>query len=156
MNSPWRHEGHSTRTSLFSLQRAGLIVRIHGTGLYPAASLAAADDVRDVGAASRGGPGADPYRVDVGRVVGRYVGETEKNLGRVFDDAGHRGAVLQFDETDALFGRRTEVRDSHDRYANIEVSFAGATSGSTPQVDTDVLERLRDLVALPLPPRHQP
>lgn len=57
------------------------------------------------------------------RVVSRYIGETEKNLDLLFDEIGSAGAVLFFDEADALIGKRTQVRDSHDRYANIEVSY---------------------------------
>ena len=57
------------------------------------------------------------YRVDLAGVVSKYIGETEKNLRRVFDAAERGGAVLLFDEADALFGKRTEVKDSHDRYA---------------------------------------
>ena len=56
-------------------------------------------------------------------MVSKYIGETEKNLRRVFDAAEDGGAVLLFDEADALFGKRSEVKDSHDRYANIEVSY---------------------------------
>ncbi len=62
-------------------------------------------------------------RVDLSAVVSKYIGETEKNLRRVFDAAEQAGAVLLFDEADALFGKRSEVKDSHDRYANIEVSY---------------------------------
>lgn len=61
-------------------------------------------------------------RVDLDRVVSRYIGETEKNLAGLFDRAQERGEVLLFDEADALFGRRTTVQDSHDRYANLEIS----------------------------------
>jgi ATPase family protein associated with various cellular activities (AAA)/winged helix domain-containing protein len=67
--------------------------------------------------------GVDCYRIDLSQVVSKYIGETEKNLRRVFDAAEDGGAVLLFDEADALFGKRSEVRDSHDRYANIEISF---------------------------------
>jgi len=67
--------------------------------------------------------GSDLYRVDLSQVTGKYIGETEKNLARVFSDAEKTGAVLFFDEADALFGKRSEVRDSHDRYANQEVSY---------------------------------
>jgi hypothetical protein len=67
--------------------------------------------------------GLDLYRIDLSGVVSKYVGETEKNLRRLFDAAEHGGVVLFFDEADALFGKRTEVRDSHDRYANIEVNY---------------------------------
>jgi AAA+ superfamily predicted ATPase len=63
------------------------------------------------------------FRVDLSAVVSKYIGETEKNLAQIFDDASSASAVLFFDEADALFGKRSEVRDSHDRYANIEVSY---------------------------------
>jgi hypothetical protein len=63
------------------------------------------------------------YRVDLGVVVSKYIGETEKNLRRVFAAAKESGAVLFFDEAHALFGKRTEVHDSHDRYANIEINY---------------------------------
>jgi SpoVK/Ycf46/Vps4 family AAA+-type ATPase len=65
----------------------------------------------------------DLYRVDLSSVVSKYIGETEKNLKRVFDAAEEGGVLLLFDEADALFGKRSEVRDSHDRYANIEVGY---------------------------------
>lgn len=63
------------------------------------------------------------YRIDLTRVVSQYVGETEKNLNRLFDQAGAAGAILFFDEADALFDRRSEVKDSHDRYANLEINY---------------------------------
>jgi hypothetical protein len=65
----------------------------------------------------------DLFTIDLSRVVSKYIGETEKSLGRIFDAARDANAVLLFDEADALFGKRSEVRDSHDRYANIEISF---------------------------------
>jgi hypothetical protein len=65
----------------------------------------------------------DLYRIDLAQVVSKYIGETEKNLGRIFDAAQSANAVLFFDEADALFGKRSEVKDAHDRYANIEVSY---------------------------------
>ncbi|HYA99639.1 MAG TPA: ATP-binding protein, partial [Ktedonobacteraceae bacterium] len=65
----------------------------------------------------------DLYRIDLSAVVSKYIGETEKNLRRIFDAAEEGGAILLFDEADALFGKRSEVKDSHDRYANIEVSY---------------------------------
>ena len=65
----------------------------------------------------------DLYRIDLANVVSKYIGETEKNLSRLFDAAERSGAVLLFDEADALFGKRSEVKDSHDRYANIEVAY---------------------------------
>src|SRR5262249_32998105 len=65
----------------------------------------------------------DLYRIDLAGVVSKYIGETEKNLRKIFDAAEQSGAILFFDEADALFGKRTEVKDSHDRYANIEVNY---------------------------------
>src|SRR5205085_7472070 len=62
--------------------------------------------------------GLDIYRIDLSRVMNKYIGETEKNLARLFDDAQAAGAILFFDEADAIFGKRAEVRDAHDRYAN--------------------------------------
>jgi hypothetical protein len=70
-----------------------------------------------------GSLGLDLYRIDLSGVVNKYIGETEKNLRRIFEAAEASGAVLLFDEADALFGKRSEVKDSHDRYANIEVSY---------------------------------
>ncbi|MEH1983842.1 MAG: ATP-binding protein [Nostoc sp.] len=63
------------------------------------------------------------YKIDLSSVVSKYIGETEKNLSSIFDEAQTSNAILFFDEADALFGKRSEVRDSHDRYANIEVSY---------------------------------
>jgi SpoVK/Ycf46/Vps4 family AAA+-type ATPase len=82
-----------------------------GTGKTMAASIVA----RELG--------LEMYRVDLSAVVSKYVGETEKNLGRIFDEAWRSNAIIFFDEADALFGKRSEVRDSHDRYANIEVNY---------------------------------
>ena len=65
----------------------------------------------------------DLYKVDLAAVVSKYIGETEKNLSRIFSEAEASNAILFFDEADALFGKRTEVSDAHDRYANIETSF---------------------------------
>jgi SpoVK/Ycf46/Vps4 family AAA+-type ATPase len=67
--------------------------------------------------------GLDLYKIDLSSVVSKYIGETEKNLARIFAEAETSNAILFFDEADALFGRRSEVRDSHDRYANIEISY---------------------------------
>ncbi len=67
--------------------------------------------------------GLDLYKIDLSTVVSKYIGETEKNLARIFVEAETSNAILFFDEADALFGRRSEVRDSHDRYANIEISY---------------------------------
>lgn len=67
--------------------------------------------------------GRDVYRVDLSMIISKYIGETEKNLAKIFDQAEHRDWILFFDEADALFGKRSEVKDSHARYANQEVSF---------------------------------
>jgi SpoVK/Ycf46/Vps4 family AAA+-type ATPase len=67
--------------------------------------------------------GLDLYKIDLSTVVSKYIGETEKNLSRIFTEATTSNAVLFFDEADALFGKRSEVRDSHDRYANIEINY---------------------------------
>ena len=67
--------------------------------------------------------GLDVYKIDLSSVVSKYIGETEKNLERIFNAAGAANLVLFFDEADAIFGKRSEVSDAHDRYANIEVSY---------------------------------
>ena len=65
----------------------------------------------------------DLYKIDLSGVVSKYIGETEKNLARIFEEAEAGNSILFFDEADALFGKRTEVSDAHDRYANIETSY---------------------------------
>ncbi len=106
--------------------------------------------------------GLDLYRIDLSSVVSKYIGETEKNLRRVFDAAESGGAVLLFDEADALFGKRTEVKDSHDRYANIEVSYllqrmeayrglAILTTNLKDALDPAFLRRIRFVVQFPFP-----
>ena len=67
--------------------------------------------------------GRSLVRIDLSRIVSKYIGETEKNLDRLLREAEAIGAILLFDEADALFGRRTEVKDAHDRYANLETSY---------------------------------
>lgn len=67
--------------------------------------------------------GLDLYKIDLAQVVSKYIGETEKNLERIFSEAASSNAILFFDEADAIFGKRSEVKDAHDRYANIEVSY---------------------------------
>jgi len=67
--------------------------------------------------------GLDLYKIDLSSVVSKYIGETEKNLERIFGEAASSNAILFFDEADAIFGKRSEVKDAHDRYANIEVSY---------------------------------
>ena len=104
----------------------------------------------------------DLYRIDLASVVSKYIGETEKNLSRVFDAAEHSGAVLLFDEADALFGKRSEVKDSHDRYANIEIAYllqriesyrglAILTTNMKSALDRAFLRRIRFVVQFPFP-----
>jgi SpoVK/Ycf46/Vps4 family AAA+-type ATPase len=76
-----------------------------------------------VGELIASGLATDLYRVDASQLVSKYIGETEKNLRRIFDVVQGSGAVLLFDEAEALFGKRSDVKDSHDRYANVEVSY---------------------------------
>lgn len=66
---------------------------------------------------------AELYRIDLSRIVSKYIGETEKNLSEIFDQAKLSGAILFFDEADSLFGKRSEVKDAHDKYANMETSY---------------------------------
>jgi hypothetical protein len=102
------------------------------------------------------------YRIDLSAVVDKYIGETEKNLRRLFDAAEGGGAILFFDEADALFGKRSEVKDSHDRYANIEISYllqrlesyrglAILATNRKSSMDTAFLRRLRFIVSFPFP-----
>jgi hypothetical protein len=106
--------------------------------------------------------GLDLYRIDLSCVVNKYIGETEKNLKRVFDAAEDSGSILLFDEADALFGKRSEVKDSHDRYANIEVSYllqrmeayrglAVLTTNMKAALDSAFQRRLRFVVTFPFP-----
>ncbi|MEW6493620.1 MAG: ATP-binding protein [Cyanobacteriota bacterium] len=108
----------------------------------------------------------DLYRIDLSSVVSKYIGETEKNLRRVFDAAEAGGAILLFDEADAIFGKRSEVKDSHDRYANMEVSYllqrmeayrglAILTTNLKDAMDTAFLRRIRFVVKFPFPDANQ-
>ena len=102
------------------------------------------------------------YRIDLSAVVSKYIGETEKNLRRLFDAAEDGGAILFFDEADALFGKRSEVKDSHDRYANIEINYllqrmeayrglAILATNMKSALDHAFLRRLRFIVNFPFP-----
>jgi vesicle-fusing ATPase len=106
--------------------------------------------------------GLDLYRIDLAATVSKYIGETEKNLRRLFEAAEASGAVLLFDEADALFGKRGEVKDGHDRYANLEVAYllqrmesyrglAILTTNLRSNVDRAFLRRLRFVVQFPFP-----
>jgi hypothetical protein len=126
-----------------------------GTGKTMAAQVVA----RDLG--------LDLFRIDLATVVSKYIGETEKNLDRIFAAAEGSNAVLLFDEADALFGKRSEVRDAHDRYANVEVAYllqriegyAGAvilTTNLRQNIDAGFLRRLDLVVDFPFPePRER-
>ena len=104
----------------------------------------------------------DLYHIDLSSVISKYIGETEKKLRQVFDAAEEGGALLLFDEADALFGKRSEVKDSHDRYANIEVSYllqrmesyrglSILTTNRKDALDSAFQRRLRFLVQFPFP-----
>ncbi len=104
----------------------------------------------------------DLYRIDLSAVVSKYIGETEKNLRQVFDAAEDGGAILFFDEADAIFGKRSEVKDSHDRYANIEINYllqrmeayrglAILATNMKSALDSAFMRRLRFVVNFPFP-----
>lgn len=108
----------------------------------------------------------DLYRVDLAGVVSKYVGETERNLRTIFDTADRSGVILFFDEADALFGKRTEVKDSHDRFANIEINYllqrmeeyrglAILATNRKADLDRAFLRRLRFLIDFPFPDAGQ-
>ncbi|MBC8115460.1 MAG: ATP-binding protein, partial [Candidatus Saccharimonas sp.] len=108
----------------------------------------------------------DLYRIDLSAVVNKYIGETEKNLRKLFDAADDSGAILFFDEADSLFGKRTEVKDSHDRYANLEVNYllqrmeayrglAILATNLKSSLDQAFLRRLRFIVSFPVPDTAQ-
>jgi SpoVK/Ycf46/Vps4 family AAA+-type ATPase len=133
-------------------------VRVLFTGKNRTGALVAAQTLaRDLG--------KDLYRVNLGAVVSKYIGETEKNLKRVFAAAEQNCAILFFDEADALFGKRAEVKDSHDRYANIEINYllqriekyGGVTilaAGNRTKID-NALSRWFHFV-IRVPPRRKP
>jgi SpoVK/Ycf46/Vps4 family AAA+-type ATPase len=128
-----------------------LFAGVNGTGKTIAAEVIAVGLKRDL------------YRVDLSKIVSKYIGETEKNLSRLFNAAESAGAILFFDEADALFGKRSEVKDSHDRYANIEVgyllqqleAFNGiailATNNEEDDTDDTFRRRIRFIVDFPPP-----
>jgi len=127
-----------------------LFVGERGTGK----TVAAAAIARDLG--------VDLYRIDLSAVASKYIGETEKNLDRIFAEAEESGAVLFFDEADAIFGKRTEVKDSHDRYANLEVNdllqrmeahrgLVILASNRRNNIDAAFLRRLRHIIDFPRP-----
>lgn len=146
----WGFGGHGSR----GLGISALFAGASGTGKTMAAEVLA-NELR-----------LDLYRIDLSSVVSKYIGETEKNLRRIFDAAEAGGAILLFDEADALFGKRSEVKDSHDRYANIEVSYllqrmeayrglAILTTNLKSALDTAFLRRIRFVIQFPFPDATQ-
>ena len=142
----WGFSNHSAR----GLGTSALFSGPSGTGKTLAAEVLA-NELR-----------LDLYRIDLSQVVSKYIGETEKNLARVFEAAEGGGAILLFDEADSLFGKRSEVKDSHDRYANIEVSYllqrmesyrglAILTTNMKSALDPAFLRRIRFIVQFPFP-----
>lgn len=150
VHEDWGFAARSSR----GLGMAALFCGESGTGKTLAAEVLARELALDL------------YRIDLSAVVSKYIGETEKNLRRVFDAAEDSGAILLFDEADALFGKRSEVRDSHDRYANIEVGYLLArmesyrglailTTNLKSALDPAFLRRLRFIVTFPFPDQAQ-
>jgi hypothetical protein len=146
----WGFSAKGTR----GLGISALFAGTSGTGKTMAAEVLA-NDLR-----------LDVYRIDLSSVVSKYIGETEKNLRRVFDAAEEGGAILLFDEADALFGKRSDVKDSHDRYANIEISYllqrmeayrglAILTTNMKNALDSAFLRRIRFVVQFPFPDAAQ-
>jgi hypothetical protein len=106
--------------------------------------------------------GKEVFRIDLSRVVSKYIGETEKNLSRLFDKAEHKNWILFFDEADALFGKRTDIRDAHDKYANQEVAYLlqrienynGLVILATNQrgnIDEAFVRRFQSIIYFPMP-----
>jgi AAA+ superfamily predicted ATPase len=121
-----------------------------GTGKTLTASLLGKQTAQDV------------FRIDLSRVVSKYIGETEKNLSRLFDKAEHKNWILFFDEADSLFGKRTDIRDAHDKYANQEVSYLlqriegynGLVILATNQrsnIDDAFIRRFQTIIHFPMP-----
>ncbi|MGD7035295.1 ATP-binding protein [Methylotuvimicrobium buryatense] len=106
--------------------------------------------------------GKDVFRIDLSRVVSKYIGETEKNLSRLFDKAENKDWILFFDEADALFGKRTDIRDAHDKYANQEVAYllqrienynglVILASNQRANIDEAFVRRFQAIIHFPLP-----
>jgi hypothetical protein len=146
----WGFAARSTR----GLGISALFSGVSGTGKTMAAEVLA-NELR-----------LELYRIDLSQVVSKYIGETEKNLRRVFDAAEEGGSILLFDEADALFGKRSEVKDSHDRYANVEISYllqrmevyrglAILTTNLKESIDQAFMRRIRFAVHFPFPDAGQ-
>ena len=145
--------GFAARTSR-GLGITALFAGESGTGKTMAAEILAAELRLDL------------YRIDLSTVVSKYIGETERNLRRLFDAAEDAGVILFFDEADALFGKRSEVKDSHDRYANIEINYllqrmesyrgiAILATNARAALDNAFMRRLRFLINFPYPGRAE-
>jgi len=135
------------------LQSQGVIALLLGPGIR-GKSMAAEVIGRDLG--------LDLYKIDLSTVISKYVGKTQKNLCRIFDAAVKGGAILFFDESDVLFGVRSEVKDSDDRYANIEINyllkrmetFSGLVilcANTESDLDQAFIRRLTFIVEFPFP-----
>jgi hypothetical protein len=146
VHSEWCFDSKLGKNSGISVMFSGL----SGTGKTISASVLA----RELG--------LDLYKIDLSSVVSKYVGETEKNLSRIFDEAEYSSAVLFFDEADALFGKRSEVKDAHDRYSNIEVAFllqrmeqfsglAILATNISRNIDPAFARRMQHIVEFPFP-----
>jgi AAA+ superfamily predicted ATPase len=145
------HEGSTTRQARGAGARGGVTALISGSS--PRERRRAAERVAEA-------TGSTLIRVDLARVVSKNIGETEKNMDALLDRARSSGFVLLFDEADALFGKRTDVKDAHDRYANLEVSYliqrleafeglAILSSNRRENIDPAFVRRLRYVVQLP-------
>jgi hypothetical protein len=146
VHGDWGFAAHNGR----GLGAAALFAGESGTGkTYAAEAIASAAEL-------------DLYRIDLASVVSKYIGETEKNLSRLFEAAESGGAILLFDEADALFGKRSEVRDSHDRFANIEIAYllqrietyrglVILTTNMKSALDRAFLRRIRHVIQFPYP-----
>ncbi len=110
--------------------------------------------------------GLDLYKIDLSNVVSKYIGETEKNLSKIFKEAETSNAILFFDEADALFGKRSEVKDAHDRYANIEIGYllqkmeeyegvVILATNLSKNIDDAFLRRILFVIEFPFPDENQ-
>lgn len=131
-------------------KQGGYVAVFSGAGNY---TLAAAETLAKE---AKG----EVHRVDLSQIAGKYIGETEKNLAALFKKAEEKNWILFFDEADALFGKRTDVRDSHDRYANVEISYllqrieaytglVILATASEASLDAAVLRRSKTVIRFP-------
>ena len=146
VHADWRFDTKTGKNAGISVLFSGA----SGTGKTMAASVLARELQLEL------------YKIDLSTVVSKYVGETEKNLSRIFDEADYSSAILFFDEADALFGKRSEVKDAHDRYANLEVAFllqkieqfsglAVLGTNISRNIDAAFVRRMQHIVEFPFP-----